>query len=92
MYGRRSSIGMVRVPLIPNVLAGDHPQPERVVGRGPGQPVARSVGRDLAHHDVLVAERRTAEHAQQPLRPAARRCGSWCRGCSSASARSRARR
>ena len=39
----------------PERVAGDHPQPERVVAGGPGQSLSLAPRRDLAHHDVLVA-------------------------------------
>ncbi|SHW73120.1 Uncharacterised protein [Mycobacteroides abscessus subsp. abscessus] len=51
----------------PELRAGDHPQPERIVARCPGEPVAVGAGLDGVHHDVVVAEGRALEHHLQPV-------------------------
>ena len=47
--------------------ARDHPQPERVVARGAGQPAALMVGLNLVHDDLGTAELGAAEHHLQPF-------------------------
>ena len=70
----------------PERVAGHHPQPERVVARRAGQPVLLAVRPRPAARRCPRGRVRHRPARGAAVAPAARRCGSWCRGRAAASA------